>query len=399
MPNYQFVAKDLRGKTVKGSLEADSTEALVAGLRENGRYLVSYQIAAEKEQGRRMKPRDLADFNRQLGAMLSSGISLLRALEIILRRDLSPKHQGVYQQLYNGLLVGTPLSQAMADQGRVFPPLLINMFRSGEANGTIELTANRMADHYEKEYRLRNKLKSASTYPVILLILTLLIMTLVFTLVLPQFIDLYGDMELPKITQAVLWVSRLFTDRIYVLLFALAFLAIALKLVFAIPDVQVRKDRLKLTLPAIGKLMRIIVTARFARTLASLYASGLSILTALDIAKGTVDNAYIALQFEPLIQDVRNGSFLSDALERVDGFDKKLSATVAVGEESGRLEDMLNSVADSFDYEAAEASQRLVSILEPLLICLMALIIGTIMIAVMLPIYGMYSQIGSSYGL
>jgi len=399
MPIYQFVAKDIRGKTVKGSLEATDAEALTAALKERRCFLISYQVKAGQTKDRRMRPKDLAEFNRQIGTMLSSGISLLRALEIILRRDLSKKHRGVYEKMYSELLVGTPLSYAMQRQDRVFPPLLINMYRAGEANGTIDLTANRMADHFEKEYRLRNKLKSASTYPIVLLALTLVIMVLVFTVVLPQFVNLYGGMELPGITRAVLWLAELFTDRLLYLILAAALLTVLFKLVFSIPGVRVARDRLKLRLPIVGRLMRIIVTARFSRTLSSLYASGLPILTALDISRGTVDNAYIAGQFDQLINDVRTGAPLSDALDKVDGFDKKLSATVSIGEESGRLEAMLISVADSFDYEANEASQRLVAILEPVLICLMALIIGAIMVAVMLPIYGMYDQIGANYGL
>lgn len=399
MPNFKYIAKDMRGKTVRGAIEAADREALSAALKERQYFLISYETKAESSGGRRMKPKDVAEFNRQLGTMLGSGISLLRSMEIILRRDMSKKYRAVYEKLYNALLSGTPMSQAMEEQGNIFPALLINMYRAGEANGTMDLTANRMAEHYEKEYRLRNKIKSASTYPIVLLCLTIVIMILVFTVVLPQFITLYGDMELPKITQIVLWVANLFTEKLLYLLIVAAAVFLVFKAIFSLPNVKIAKDRFKLRIPVIGPLMRIIVTARFARTLSSLYASGLSIITALDISRGTVGNAYIASQFDELINDVRTGSALSNSLDKVVGFDKKLSATVSIGEESGRLETMLLSVADSFDYEANEATQRLVSILEPVLICAMALIIGGIMVAVMLPIYGMYGSIGADYGI
>ncbi|MDD2220979.1 MAG: type II secretion system F family protein, partial [Clostridia bacterium] len=304
------------------------------------------------------------------------------------------KQRAAYEEIYRSLLNGMALSDSMEKLGGVFPELLINMYRAGEANGTLDQTANRMAEHYEKEQRLKSKLKSASTYPMILMCLTIAVMVLIFTVVLPKFLALYGDAPLPAITQAVVGISILFTQHTLGLIIGILLIIFTLMSIYRLPKVRYKVDKLKLKVFIIGKLMRTVYTARFARTLSSLYSSGLSILTALQICRGTIGNAYIAAQFEDLIKNVRNGSALSESVEQIDGYDKKLSSTILIGEESGQLEHMLLAVADSFDYESEQATARLSSMLEPILIILMALLVGTVIFSVMLPIIQMYGNMG-----
>jgi len=315
-------------------------------------------------------------------------------VEIILRRDIPKKQRAAYEDIYRSLLGGIALSDAMEQLGGVFPELLINMYRAGEANGTLDQTANRMADHYEKEQRLKSKLKSASTYPMILMCLTVVVMILIFTVVMPKFLALYGDAPLPAITQAVVGLSNLFTHHAISLIIAVLLLVFGLMSLYRLPKVRYKIDKLKLKIVIVGKLLGTVYTARFARTLSSLYASGLSILTALQICRGTIGNAYIAAQFDDLINNVRNGSALSESIDQIDGYDKKLSSTILIGEESGQLEHMLLAVADSFDYEAEQATSRLSSMLEPILIILMSVLVGTVIFSVMLPIIKMYGNMG-----
>ncbi|MEA4823886.1 MAG: type II secretion system F family protein [Clostridiaceae bacterium] len=395
MPTFHYIAADINGKTRKGKLDAADRGRLVGLLAKQQLFLVECSEDAAQQVGTRLKSKVLADFNRELGTMLSSGISLVRSIEIMLQRELPPKTRVVFENLYRSLLRGVSISDSMAALSGAFPELEVNMFRAGEANGTLDRTALRMAEYYEKEYKLRNKIKSASTYPMVLLSLTVVVMILVFTLILPRFVSLYGDMELPKITQLVIGISKLFTDYFLYLLIGVLVLILALTSIFKLPAPRHFLDRLKLHLPIFGKLLRTIYTARFARTLSSLYASGLTILDALRISRGTIGNSHIARQFDPLIQDIQNGEALSASLKKIDGYDSKLASVVEVGEEAGRLEDMLLSVADTFDYDADQATSRLVSMLEPILIILMAVLIGSVMIATMLPIYSLYEQIGS----
>ncbi|MCL2817208.1 MAG: type II secretion system F family protein [Clostridiales bacterium] len=398
MPLYKYTAKDVEGRTVRGLQDAADSGDLLKTLRDMGLFLLTFDIEEEKKTGGlRMRGKDLADFNRQLGAMLSSGITLLRAIEIVMRRDMKKQQRSIYEKLYASLLMGVPMSDAMEAQGKVFPPLLINMYRSGEASGTLDVTAARMAEHYDKEYQLQGKVKSAMSYPLVLLVLTVAVVIILFTFVLPSFEGILSQVEnLPGITRFVMGISDTITAYWPWLLIGLIVLIAAVQGILNMPPVRLRFDRFKLKMPVFGPLLRIIVTARFSRTLASLYASGLSILTALHIARGTVGNAYISWQFEKLIDDVRTGSSLADALERVDGFDKKLSATVGVGEESGRLEPMLISVADSFDYEANEASGRMVNVLQPIMIIVMAVVVGSVIFSVIGPLLNMYGEIGAN---
>ena len=395
MPEYRFTARDIRGERHKGTLAAPSPEALVEQARAGGLFVLSWQAISTQDIGQRMSSRDLSAFCRELGTMLQSGVPLLRAVEIMLRRDLTAKRRACLADIHRLLCNGVALSDALERQGRVFPPLLISMFRAAEASGTAGNTALSLAEHYDKEHRLGSKIRSATTYPVLLLGLTVVIVTAIFTLILPRFIGLYGDRELPPITRVVLAASRLFTGHYMALLLAAVVVLLGILLLRQWGAARVWMDRLKLSLPVLGGLFRIIATARFARTLSALYASGLSILTALEVARGTVGNHFIAAQFGRLISDVESGAALSEALEGVRGFDQKLSATVAVGEQSGKLEAMLLAVSDAFDHEAAESAARLVSILEPFCIIVMAAIIGTIMVAVLLPILGMYDSLGS----
>ncbi|NLF80595.1 MAG: type II secretion system F family protein [Clostridia bacterium] len=398
MPDYHYIAKDMKGKTARGTVNATDTGLLAARLREQGLYLISARQAEAAHGDAKLKPKQLSEYNLNLGAMLSSGVSLIRSFEILLRRDITARERKAYAAIYDKLLQGMALSDAMESQGQVFPPLLINMYRAGEANGTLDITAMKMADHYAKEYRLRTKIKSATTYPKILLVMLVLVMFAVFEWVLPTFLQLYGDMELPGITRFVISISRLFTDHLFALVIIVLIVIFSVQLLLQIPKLRLAIDHLKLRLPLTGKLMRTIYTARFSRTLSSLYASGISILQALDIARTTVGNAYIAAQFDELLADVRNGNPLSAAVDKVDGYDKKLASVILVGEETGRLDQMLNAAADNFDYEAQQATDRLTALVEPLMIIIMALCVGVVMISVMLPLYNLYGYIDSSSG-
>jgi type IV pilus assembly protein PilC len=216
----------------------------------------------------------------------------------------------------------------------------------------------------------------------------------IFTFVLPSFFDMFEGMELPLPTRVVMAISAFLTTHwLYLLIGVVGMVAIVIS-VFKMPEPKHAWDHFKLRVPKVKKLLITIYTSRFARTLSSLYVSGIPMIHALNIAKATIGNKYIERQFEGVIGDLANGRTLSQSLVKVKGFEPKLYSTILIGEESGRLEQMLESVADQFDYDSEMASQRLVALLEPLLIVVMAVVVMFIMISVMMPIYQMYSNIG-----
>lgn len=397
MPKYKYKAKNENGKVVRGTMEAADEKALYQFLKSEGKYLVS-SVDAEgdkKSQGK-IKTKVLIDFCRQLGALLDAGVTLVRALNIIAEEEgLDPRYRMIYLSVLALIRQGVPLSEAMEQQGNAFPILLISMIRSAEANGNIDQTAKRMANHYEKERKLNGKVTSAMIYPVILSILLVIVIIFVLTYMVPQFDDIFSSMEsLPLPTVILLGISDGLKNHWLGVIITVAVVVIGFRLLLRIPAVKLTMDKIKLKLPIIGKLLRRIYTARFARTLSSLYGSGLPIVTALQIGKSTIGNLYIESQFDAVIAKVRAGEALSSSLSEIDGFIKKLSSTILVGEETGSLDDMLDSTAESLDYEAEKALEKMVSLLEPVLIIIMGLVIGFVVVAVILPVYQSYSTIG-----
>jgi len=220
-------------------------------------------------------------------------------------------------------------------------------------------------------------------------------MLVIFLLVLPKFFSVLEGFELPLITRIVVGISTFLRTSWYFLLAGVFSLVIIIRYLLSIQSVRLAYDRYKLRMPAIGRLLRIIYTARFARTLSSLYTSGVTMLRALEITGTIITNKYIVSQFNTLIKNVRNGEALSEAIRKIDGFDSKLPNTVLIGEESGRLDSMLVANADSFDYEAEQATTALVAYMEPVMIVTIAMVILIIILSVMLPMSSLYSGLGA----
>lgn len=396
MAIYKYTAKDINSKKIQDKMEARSRNELVNFLREKNLYLVDCKEMSEKEKTTyKFKLNELAEFNRQLSTMLGSGISLIRAMSIMVKRDNVPKINKVYRNVYVKLQQGHPLSVALSEQGNAFPSLMINMIRSGEESGQLELTTKKLAVQFEKSHRMKNKLRNAMIYPCVLVAVTIVVVMLIFTVILPTFFEYFEGKEMPMITEVVMGISIFMTKYWYLVL--IGCLSVVAVWIIALREKKVRTayDKFKLRVPIIGKLLKIIYTARFARTMSSLYSSGVSMISALLLSKDTINNIYLSSQFDGVIREVRDGTPLSIAIQKIDGFDVKLSSSIYIGEESGKLDDMLDSIADDFDYEADIASQRMVALLEPIMIIVLAIIIGTIMISVMLPLYTMYSGIGA----
>ena len=382
---FRYTAKDIDGRTVRGTMEATDYDALYAQLLEQGLYPQRVTGRGADRRPRTLRPQELSDLCRQLSTLLASGVSLVRALTII------SQDEGISE-----VRKGSSLSDALEAQ-QVFPALMLGMIRAGEGSGRLDRVAERLAVHYEKAHQMNQQVKSALMYPMILAVLSVAVVIVIVTFVLPQFSDLFSTMDsLPAVTLALMAFSDFMVTKWYLLLLGLAALAAALRALLRVPSVRLALDRGKLTMPIFGQLHRIICTARFARTISSLYASGLPIITALQTARDTIGNAYIVSQFDAVLAQVRSGVSLSAALESVDGFQRKLCSSIAVGEETGQLDSMLDSIADSMEYDAQQASRRMMTILEPMLIVLMAFVVGFIIIAVMSPIIGSYSAIESS---
>ncbi len=398
MAKFRYQARDKQGNLLNGTMSAADEDELYRKLKEEDKYLVNTESGIEEFSTSQLPLLMLSEFNRELGDMLGAGVTLVRALTILGQEETRrPKERAVLGAVLKLVRQGEAISDAMEQQNGAFPLLMVNMYRAAETSGKLSDTAKRLAVHYEKEHQLNVKVRGATVYPKILSVLVFVVLCFIMIFILPQLTDLFDSLTtLPGPTRVLFGISG-FVGSNWKLLIAFIFVAgVVLVIVGRMPAVRTWIDRIKLRVPIIGRLLMVVYTARFARNLSSLYSSGIPIITAMQISRKTIGNSYIERQFDEALAKLRAGTPLSESLEGIDGFRKKLASVVRVGEESGDLVQMLDAMADSFDYESEMAVNRLISYLEPTLIISMALLIGFIMIAVMMPIYESYSAIGVS---
>lgn len=395
MATFRYTAKDINSKKITGKAEANSREELVAMLRLQNLFLLKCKNIDKVEKKQKMKNKELSEFCRELGAMISSGISLIMAMNILTKRATNQKSKEIYKEIYVKLQQGLSFSDTLASIPGVFPPLMINMFRASESTGMMDVTAKKLAVQFDKDNKLQNKVRSAMLYPMILIVVTVVVVIAVFTLILPSFFDVFGDIELPLITQIMFAISKAMLAHWEWFLIGILLIIFIMTMLMKVPKIRFSWDKFKVHAPKIGYLTRIIYTARFARSMSSLYTSGVSMLNSLALAKATINNSYVESQFDEVISQVRSGTSLSQAVSIIDGFDPKLSSSIYIGEESGQLDQMLTNVADDFDYEAELATEKMVTFLQPLMIIILGFVIGTIIISVILPMYTLYGSIGA----
>lgn len=398
MAKYLYQARDKKGKLETGTMAAADEDELYFCLKEKGKYLIEAEDVLEGKVHHQLPALVLSEFNRELGDMLGAGVTLVRALTILSQEETRKKRERtILLQVLKLVRQGEAVFDAMEKQVGAFPLLMINMYRAAETSGNLSDTAKRLAVHYEKEHQLNTKIRGATTYPRILCVVAVLVVIFIMSFILPQLSELFDSLEqLPVSTRILFGISNFIQNHVVILAAVILIAAVFLMLIGRMPAVRLKRDEWKLNMPIIGKLLSIIYTARCSRCLCSLYGAGIPIVNAMQIVKRTIGNIYIESQFDGAVSLLREGKSLSEAVGSIEGFGKKLSAVIRVGEESGDLSMMLDSLADSFDYESEMAVNRLISYLEPLLIIIMAVVIGFIMIAVMLPIYDSYSVIGTN---
>ena len=399
MATYKYKARDEEGNVISGKLNAVDENDLHEKLKKDNMFLLDTKVVeTSRRRARRLKLDRLADFARNISKLLGAGVTLVRALNIVAEDEsISEKERSLYQDVLKLVKSGMTFSDALEEQGDAFPTLFVNMIRSAESGGNLDETCDNMANYYSKEHRMNQKISSSMVYPKILCVLIVIVLIIIMGFVLPQFESLFAQMEtLPLATRMLMGMSNFVANYWYLLIFFCVIIYMILKVIFAIPSVKLWKDKMELRIPKLGKLRKIIYTARFSRTLSSLYSAGIPIITCLQIAKNTIGNTYIESQFDKLIADVRSGETLSAGVDKIDGFVKKLSSSINIGEETGALDHMLVSIADQMDYDSEIATEKMVAMLEPAMIVIMAVMVGFIMIAIIQPIYGSYQAIADT---
>ena len=396
MAQYKYKAQNAKGNRISGTMQAADETELHQRLREEGLMLLTARVVGTKKKRKQFRADVLSDFGRQLSTLLASGVTLVRALGIIAKGEsVKPKEKEVYDNMLALIRKGFALSDAMEEQNGAFPPLMIHMFRSAENSGNIDDVAMKMAVLYEKEHRLNAKISSSMTYPKILSVMVLGVVIVLTQCVMPQFKDVFGEIgSMPASTRILMKLSDLLKSYWYLFLAGAAGIYAGVRALLMVSSVREAGSRLLLSIPVLGNLQKTICTARFARTLSSLYSAGIPVLQALQIARKTTGSDYIDRQFDTVISFMRAGNNLSDAIEQVDGFVKKLSDIIRIGEETGSLDSMLSSTAESMEYDSDVAINKIVSYIEPVMLLIMGIIVAVVISGVFGAVYGSYDSIG-----
>jgi type IV pilus assembly protein PilC len=404
---FEYEAIDAHGVTVKGKIDSDSADAASASLANQALIPMSLKASGTGMQkdikipgfGGRTSLKDLAILSRQFASMTNSGLTLLRSLGILEDQTVKPKLKAAVTNIREDVQEGATLSSAMAKHPDHFPLLMVNMVSAGEAGGFLDDALARIARMYEADANLRAKIKSAMTYPVIVLIFSMLLGTGVIIFIVPVFTKMFKNLggKLPLPTQIMVDLS----DNIYwvlptVLIGAFVGLRVYRKAVQDNKAFRLKMDRLKLRLPVFGTLFTKLAISRWSRNLGTLLGVGVPVLQALDIVGGTSGNAVIGEAMEDVREEVRMGGQMSKALATHPIFPTMVVQMLEVGEETGQITEMLDKVADFYDQEVETATDSLTAALEPLLVVLMGAVIGTMVICLYLPMFSIYKNIQSN---
>lgn len=399
MPGFSYVAVDKRGKEKRGSLEAETRERALEQLKAEGLIPVSVreQGALNKEIdfsiGKKVKPRDLSVFCRQFVSITQAGVPMKEALQMLSEQTENKWLKRAISEVLLNVEKGNTLADSMRSQPDIFPPMLVNMVEAGEQSGSLEMAFSRMAVHFEKEAKLKATIKKATIYPIILVIAAIGVIAVMLLFVIPIFIDMFADLdiEMPAITMFVMNSSKWMTSHWYVVLAMIVGVVAVYKLIYRTTQGRLTIDRIKMKMPLFGKLTVKTACSQFARTMSTLLMSGISTIDALETTSKIVNNIHYTNAMLKAREEVMKGVPLSEPLEASGIFPPMVYHMTGIGEETGNVEEMLEKMADYYDEEVEMTTQSVLAAMEPIIILFMALIIGTLVIAVIWPIASMYN--------
>lgn len=409
MPEYKYNAIDRNGAQTSGKIEAASDEQARQKLMAKG--LMVTTLAADGGAGKpaaapaapakggftfgaKVSQTDVTVMTRQLATLIVAGLPLLRALELITKQERNPAFKSILANVAESVSQGNNLSEALQAHPKVFDKLFVNMIRAGEAGGVLDKVLDRLAKFREKAERIQKKVKSAMVYPGVVMSVAIIIVYILMVKVVPSFQKLLDGQktQMPPLTQFVVGISKLLTVYWWATPVIVVGLYFGLKAWLSTEKGKELFDRVVFRLPKVGAFVQIVSVSRFARTFGTLMASGVPILQSISITRDTLSNVVIAKSLERVHDRVRDGEPLSVPLEQSGVFPQMVTSMIQVGEETGQLPEMLNRVADIYDEEVDNAVTALTSIIEPVLIVFLAVVVGTIVLAMFLPLIALITK-------
>lgn len=401
---FTYTAVTKEGKTIEGSMDAVSREALVTSLVNQGAKPIVINAgekgASRPKRQKKVKLKDLVVFTRQLSTMISAGVPLTRALSTMHSQTESKTLKEVLADVIKDVEGGQSLGDTMAKHPNVFSDVYVNMVKAGEAGGILDEILKRLAAQVEQDTSMRKKIKSAMTYPVVILVITVLAFFGIMLFVMPQLGEIIKDLggedaELPPYTQALLAISNVMQNNIVLVVIGMAGLIYGFRRYIKTPKGKYQFHSLLLRIPVIKVLITKIAIARFARTFASLMASGVSVLDALEVTGGAIGNKVIEKELKEAAIAVRNGKQLSEPLSGSKHFPQIVPQMLAIGEETGQIDTILVKVADFYEEEVETMIDSMSSIIEPIMIVVIGGMVGVIAASVMGPIASLSQNVGS----
>lgn len=418
MPKFKYTAADSAGNEKNGIIEAVNRPAALLRLKEMGlasATVIEFSQSAAKPVAAvtaskppkpsgaisislsrlfsgRIKRKQLMIFTRQLATMIDAGVPLLRALQIIQKQEKSAVTKRITGELCEAVESGSTFAEALAQHQKTFDKLYVNMVKAGEIGGVLQVTLSRLAEFTEKAEKIKTKIKGAMIYPIVVLFMALGILSFLLIKIVPKFTDIFKDLlggaPLPPLTRFVVAASNVMVHRAPVVIGVLVGVIILVNLIGRTKFGRYWFDVAKLKMPVIGPLVLRVGISRFTRTLGTLLNSGVQILQALTIVRDTAGNEFIARAVQSVHDSIKEGESVAAPLEQSNVFPTMVVSMINVGEETGRLPDMLIKIADTYDTEVDAAVEGLTSVIEPILIIFLALVVGTIVIAMFMPMIG-----------
>ncbi len=398
MAKFKYSAIDGNGKSVSGTIEAPNEDQARAKLA--AQRLIVSSISAEgfslgkksskKSAGynKKITTEQLTIFTRQLATLLQAGLPLLRAMQILSEQEKNPVFKTALLNISENIQGGNTLSDAFSQYPRMFDRLYVNMIRAGEAGGVLDAVLDRLAMFQEKAMRIKKKVKSAMVYPIVVVSVAMIIVWVLLTFVVPSFQKMISSQggTMPPLTKAVMDIGDALSNHWLITIIVIVGVISGIRFLFRNAKTKAVIDRVVFKLPKIGSFVQVVTVSRFARTFGTLMASGVPILQSMTITRDTLDNVVLREALERVHDRVRDGDTLAQPLEQAKVFPPMVCSMVQVGEETGQLPEMLNRVADNYDEEVDNAVGALTSIIEPVLILFLAVVVGTIVVAMFMPI-------------
>ena len=401
LAGYVYIAVDMKGREKRGKMEAPNADRVFQALKTDGYFpiKISEQNILNKDinisLGKPISARDYSIFARQFDSIISAGVPIVKAFEMIIEQTENKSLRKGLAETMSLLQKGEHLADAMRYQGKVFPPILVNMVEAGESSGKLEIAMDRMATHFEKEAKIKSLVKKAMIYPAAVGGVSLLVIVLMLVVVIPSFMKMFEDMnmELPAITRIAKSMSDFMLQKWYLFLGILFVLIGGLIAFKRSPKGRMLMAGWSLKLPVFGKLIIKTSCARYARTLSTLLTAGIPLLDAIDMTARIMDNLVIKKMLYDAKEEVSRGVPLSEPLIAAGIFPPLVYHMTKIGEETGNLDVMLTKIADYYDEEVEISSQSMTAAMEPLIIIILALVVGILVMAIMQPMFAMYDQL------